>query len=177
MQWLIDLLRWLFKDKRSEREVRREREFIDAANKLKSLMVTERGGLFLNSEELRDQIEKSRETLKHLVDPAHRGRDEISLPANPVQLPEGTQHACFTQVITWRRLPSNAAIRYVCLQGLNAEKFTIAATDYFSSDEKLSNSKSFEDRIAQRIQTTDCADPLQWFDSLNEAIDAHDASI
>lgn len=177
MQWLIDLLRWPFKDKRSEWEVRREREFIDAANKLKSLTVTERGGLFLNSEELRDQIEKSRETLKHLVDPAHRGRDEISLPANPVQLPEGTQHACFTQVITWRRLPSNAAIRYVCLQGLNAEKFAIAATDYFSSDEKLSNSKSFEDRIAQRIKTTNCADPLLWFDSLNEAIDAHDASI
>jgi len=68
MQWLIVRLRWLFKDKRSEWEVRREQEFIDAANKLKSLMVTERGGLFLNSEELRDQIEKSRETLKHLVD-------------------------------------------------------------------------------------------------------------
>lgn len=75
MQWLIDLLRWLFKDKRSEREVRREREFIDAANKLKTLTVTERGGLFLNSEELRDQIEKSRETLKHLVDRAHRRCD------------------------------------------------------------------------------------------------------
>ena len=177
MQWLIDLLRWPFKDKRSEWEVRREREFIDAANKLKTLTVTERGGLFLDSEEMRDQIEKSREALKHLVEPAHRRRDEISLPGSPVQLNEGAQYACFTQIITWRRLPSNAAIRYVCLQGLNAEKFAIAATDYFSGDEKLSDSNSFEHRIIQRLKTTDCADPLLWFDSLKEAMDAHDASI
>jgi len=57
----------LFKDKRPEWEIRREREFIKAANQLKTLRVTPRGGMSIDPEEFRDQIVAAREEYKHLV--------------------------------------------------------------------------------------------------------------
>ncbi|WP_168772709.1 hypothetical protein [Pseudomonas atacamensis] len=61
------LTAWLFPDRRPEREKTREREFIRAANSFKTLRVTPEGGMFIDPEELRDQIVASREQLKHLV--------------------------------------------------------------------------------------------------------------
>lgn len=52
--------RRLFKDKRPEWEIRREREFIQAANRLKTLRVTPRGGI--DPEEIRDQIIVARDS-------------------------------------------------------------------------------------------------------------------
>jgi len=59
---------WLFwKDKRPEWIQAEEREFIKAANCLKTLQVTARGGMRIDPEELRDQILEARELYKHLV--------------------------------------------------------------------------------------------------------------
>jgi hypothetical protein len=57
----------IFKDTRPEWEIRREREFVQAANRLKTLRVTPRGGMFIDPEEIRDQIIAAREEYKHLV--------------------------------------------------------------------------------------------------------------
>jgi hypothetical protein len=61
MAWL------LWKDKRPEWVKREEREFIKAANSLKTLQVTPDGGMRIDPEELRDQIIAGRERLKCLV--------------------------------------------------------------------------------------------------------------
>lgn len=67
MRWLDALRERFFKDKRPEWEIRREREFIQAANQLKTLRVTPRGGMSIDPEEIRDQIIAAREEYKHLV--------------------------------------------------------------------------------------------------------------
>jgi hypothetical protein len=67
MPWLNTIWERLFKDKRPEWEIRREREFIQAANRLKTLRVTPMGGMSIDPEELRDQILAAREEYKHLV--------------------------------------------------------------------------------------------------------------
>lgn len=60
---------WLFwKDKRPEWVQAEEREFIKAANSLKSLQATPRGGMRIDPEELRDQILDARERYKELVE-------------------------------------------------------------------------------------------------------------
>ncbi|NWA83225.1 hypothetical protein [Pseudomonas sp. D2002] len=61
MAWL------LWKDKRPEWVKEEEREFIKAANSLKTLHVTPTGGMRIDPEELRDQIIAGRERLKGLV--------------------------------------------------------------------------------------------------------------
>ncbi|WP_122686579.1 MULTISPECIES: hypothetical protein [Pseudomonas] len=59
---------WLFwKDKRPEWVQAEEREFINAANSLKTLQVTPRGGMRIDPEEIRDQILEARELYKDLV--------------------------------------------------------------------------------------------------------------
>jgi hypothetical protein len=59
---------WLFwKDKRPEWVQAEEREFIKAANRLKTLQVTPRGGMRIDPQELRDQILEARELYKQLV--------------------------------------------------------------------------------------------------------------
>lgn len=67
MKLLASLWNLINPDRRPEREKAREREFILAANSLKTLKVTPEGGMSIDPEELRDQIIASREQLKHLV--------------------------------------------------------------------------------------------------------------
>lgn len=67
MRWLNAIRERLLKDRRPEWEILREREFIQAANRLKTLRVTPRGGMSIDPEEIRDQIIAAREEYKHLV--------------------------------------------------------------------------------------------------------------
>lgn len=67
MRWLNAIRERLFKDRRPEWEIRREREFIRAANQLKMLRVTLRGGVSIDPEEIGDQIIAAREEYKSLV--------------------------------------------------------------------------------------------------------------
>lgn len=72
MSFICRVWGFVFSDRRSECEIRRERQFIEAVNSLKTLRVTDRGGMSIDPEEIRDKILESREALKDLVDPAHR---------------------------------------------------------------------------------------------------------
>lgn len=59
---------WSFwKDKRPEWIQAEELAFIKAANGLKTLQVTPRGGMRIDPEEIRDQILEARELYKDLV--------------------------------------------------------------------------------------------------------------
>lgn len=59
---------WSFwKDKRPEWVQAEERAFIKAANSLKTLQVTPRGGMRIDPEEIREQILEARELYKDLV--------------------------------------------------------------------------------------------------------------
>ena len=59
---------WLFwKDKRPAWVQAEEREFIKAANRLKTLQITPGGGMRIDPEELRDHILAAREQYKSLV--------------------------------------------------------------------------------------------------------------
>jgi hypothetical protein len=58
---------WFFKDKRPQWVRDEERNFIEAANSLKTLHVTPEGGMRIDPEEIRDQIIEAREKYKDLV--------------------------------------------------------------------------------------------------------------
>ena len=60
---------WSFidSDRRPEWEKQREREFIEAVNSLKTLRVTPGGRMSIDPEEIREQVLKARERLKHFV--------------------------------------------------------------------------------------------------------------
>ncbi|MDQ0670997.1 hypothetical protein [Pseudomonas sp. W2I6] len=170
-------------DGRPDWEKAREREFILAANSLKTLSVTDRGGMSIDPEELRDQIVASREQLKHLVHrPEAPNRSfRASEDAQVVQLVSLTVEApasamdCI-EVVAWRRMQTGAAVRYVCLQSMSKGQFAVASASMFTG--AIESLPIWVDgntnrQIANALQLGD----LQWYAAVSEAMDAWDAEL
>ena len=183
MEWFIRLWAWLFKDKRSDWEQKQERRFIMAVNQLKNYSVSDRGGLSMDPEELRERVMASREKLKHLVQPSASNHTTHVHQFTTAHLtghqggssPSATGVSDFLEVVTWRRLTSGASVRYVCLEALTTKLYCVALADYFSSPGERHSSLDTmaTDRVAKAIAAAE----LKWFDSLGEAMNAFDASI
>lgn len=178
-----DVITRLFPDRRPQREQKREREFIKAANGLKTLRVTPEGGMSIDPEELRDQIIAAREQLQHLFhQPGKQSRpfqpvaeNEVWQKADPAaEAPEELQDCI--EVVTWRWLHSGAAVRYVCLQCTSTGCFAVAAASLFSGGEESLPAwvdGSTNRQIANALQLGE----LQWYSTLSEAMDAWDAEL
>ena len=183
MKLLTTLWSVISPDRRTEREKAREREFIRAANSLKTLKVTPEGGISIDPEELREQIVASREQLKHLV---HKPRTASSsfqaaadirveeLVSSTVEAPVSAMDCI--EVVAWRRLLSGAVVRYVCLQSTSTAGYSVATASIFSGAiESLPTwvSGNTNRLIANALQL---GDP-QWYATMSEAMDAWDAEL
>lgn len=169
----------LYPDRRPEREKQREREFIQAANSLRTLRVTPEGGMFIDPEELREQIVAAREQLKHLVhNPgAHSGACQAVAAAEVVEEadPSAEQQDCI-ELVAWRRLPKGSAVRYTCLQCMRTGRFSVAAASLFSG--ALESLPTWVDgninrQVANALQDGE----LRWFTTVSEAMNAWDAEL
>lgn len=170
-------------DRRPVREKTRERKFILAANSLKTLSVTDRGGMSIDPEELRDQIVASREQLKHLVhrpeapSRSFRAAEDAQvepLVSSTVEAPVSAIDCI--EVVAWRRLLSGAVERYVCLQSTSTGRFAVATASLFT--EAIESLPTWVDgntnrQIANALQLDD----LQWYAAVSEAMDAWNAEL
>ncbi|MEJ5279797.1 hypothetical protein WH299_11025 [Pseudomonas sp. MYb541] len=164
-------------DRRSEREKARERQFILAANKLKTLRVTPEGGMSIDPEELRDQIVAAREQLKHLV---HKS-DAPSGPSSPMPGQEASPIAeapggamdCI-EVVAWRSLLSGGAVRYTCLQHVSTGRFIVAVASLFSGDAEIL-SRCIDSDAQRQVACALKRGELHWHPTIGQAMDAWDA--
>ena len=173
----------LFPERRPEWEQKREREFILAANSLKTLSVTDRGGMSIDPEELRDQIVASREQLKHLVHrpeapnrsfKAAEGAQVEPLVSPTVEAPVSAMDCI--EVVAWRRIPSGAAVRYVCLQSTHTAKYAVATASMFSG--VLETLPTWIDGNANRqVANALQGSELDWYAIVSDAMDAWDAEL
>ncbi len=169
----------LHPDRRPDWEQKREREFIKAANSLKTLRVTPEGGMSIDPEELREQIVTSREQLKHLV---HKPR----IPSGPfspvahqeasssVESPDGALDCI--EVVAWRRLTSGAAVRYTCLQRVSTGRFVVAAASLFSGGTE-SLPPWVDGNINRQVASAFQNREFHWYATVGEAMDAWDAAL
>lgn len=170
-------------DRSPEREKTREREFILAANSLKTLSVTDRGGMSIDPEELRDQIVASREQLKHLVhmseapNRSFRAAEDAQVEPSVSPTVEAPVSAmdCI-EVVAWRRLLSGAVVRYVCLQSTSTGRFAVATANLFS-DGSHSLPSWIEANTARHVADAIQNDHLRWLATVSEALDAWDAEL
>ncbi|PMU09921.1 MULTISPECIES: hypothetical protein [unclassified Pseudomonas] len=172
----------LYPDRRPEREKAREREFILAVNKLKTLSVTDRGGMAINPEEIREQVITSREQLKHLVHMPGAPRRPLKVVTD-IQVDQGASSIvgasvdgldCI-EVVAWRRLPSGAAVRYVSLQSTRTGRYAVATASLFSGGTE--SLPSWVDANTNRQVASAVQSELQWFTTVSEAMDAWDAAL
>ncbi|AGE27861.1 hypothetical protein H045_18995 [Pseudomonas poae RE*1-1-14] len=176
-------LAWLFPDRRPEREKAREREFIRAANSLKTLSVTDRGGMSIDPEELREHIIASREQLKHLDHKPGAPSKTLNVSAD-FKVAQETNDAveaavelqdCI-EVVAWRRPPSGAAVRYVCFQSTSTGRFAVATALLFSGSWQCLPSWMEANtgmQVANAIKNAE----LRWFATVGDAMDAWDAEL
>ena len=183
MKLLTSLWNLINPDRRPDWEKARERDFIAAANGLKTLSVTDRGGMSIDPEELRDQIIASREQLKHLVhrpeapNRSFRAAEDAqveTLVSSTVEAPVSTMDCI--EVVAWRRLQSGATVRYMCLQSTSTGRFAVATASLFT--EAIESLPTWVDgntnrQIANALQLGD----LQWYATMSEAMDAWDAEL
>lgn len=177
------LAAWLFLDRRPEREKVREREFIQAANSLKTLKVTPEGGMSIDPEELRDQIIASREQLKHLVHKSGAASSSFEATADirVEQEASATIEASVSamdciELLAWRRLLTGAAVRYVCLQSTSTARFTVATASMFTGAiESLPT--WVDDNTNRQVANALQSGGLHWCATLSEAMDAWDAEL
>lgn len=183
MKLLTSLWNLISPDHRPDWEKARDRDFIAAVNKLKTLSVTDRGGMSIDPEELRDQIAASREQLKHLVHkPGAPSQPFKAMPDLQVEQ-EANSNIGFPgdaldciEVVAWRRLPSGGAVRYVCLQSASTSRYTVATASLFSGGtENLPPwmEANTDRHVASAIQGGE----LRWLATVSEAIDAWDAAL
>jgi hypothetical protein len=180
LKLLDSLLKLINPDRRPPHEVKREQAFIEAANRFTTLRVTPEGGMFIDPEELREQIVAAREQLKHLVH-APRTRSgpcqgvaavQVAQEADPAT--EGL-HDCI-EVVAWRRLPSGAAVRYVCLQSMHTGGYSVATASLFSrATESLP--PWLDGYTNRQVANTLEGSELQWYATMSEAMDAWDAEL
>jgi hypothetical protein len=177
--------RWsiIFRDKRPDWEKAQEREFIKAANSLKTLRVTPEGGMSIDPEEIREQIIASREQLKHLV--RKPGAPSNSLKVAPdtqvdqeaILLKGGPADAldCI-EVVAWRRLPSGGAVRYLCVQSTVTGSYAVATASLFSGGTE-SLPPWVDVNTNRQVATALQSRELRWFGSVGEAINAWDEAL
>jgi hypothetical protein len=177
------LASWLFPDRRPEWEQKREREFIRAANSLKTLSITDRGGMSIDPEELREQIVASREQLKHFV---HKpgassgsfkaaGEVQVGQEASPAVEAPVSAMDCI-EVVAWRRLQTGANVRYVCLQSKSTGQYAVATASLFL-DGVQSLPSWVEANTARHVAIAIQNDHLRWLATVSEAMDAWDADL
>lgn len=184
MGLFIQLWAWLFKDKRSAWEQKQDRLAIEAFNNLKNYSVSDRGGLSMDPEELRELVMTRRKELKPLVNPlppnrtthAHQSTTAppIAHQGHPAQF--ALRVDAFVEVVTWRRLNSGASARYICLESLTTKQYAVAAADLFS--EPLDSLfEGLAAKVNRRVASSITSGEFEWFNTPREAMDAYDASL
>ncbi len=183
LKLLTSLWNLISPDQRPNWEKVRDRDFIAAVNKLETLSVTDRGGMAINPEEIREQVITSREQLKHLVHMpgAPRRRLKAVTDIQVAQEVSASLEApvdaldCI-EVVAWRRLSSGAVVRYVCLQSTSEGRYAVATASLFSGDTD-SLPPWVDANTNRQVASALRGSELQWFSSVSEAMDAWDYNL
>ena len=183
LKLLTSLWNVISPDRRPEREKAREREFILAANSLKTLTVTDRGSMSIDPEELREHIIASREQLKDLVHkPGAPGRSfkaavHVQVEQDDSPSAEAPVRAldCI-EVVAWRRLLNGGAVRYVCLQSTHTGRYSVATASLFSGTSE-SLPIWVDGNTHRQVANALLGSELHWYATVNEAMDTWDAEL
>lgn len=166
MQLITRLRELLCRDRRPDWVQKQERDFIDAVNSLNLHAKDNHGGFALDPDEIRALVFASYQ--KHLAhnpaETATGGKTQLTREANRDMLD------CI-ELVAWRRLPSGAAARFVCLQSLVTGKFAVAAVNTFS-DEGVPAPSWIDAEAHRQVAGALLLTELQWYESVGAAMDA-----
>ncbi|WP_137940370.1 hypothetical protein [Chitinivorax sp. B] len=80
----------------------------------------------------------------------------------------------FQEVMIWRMVEEGAAVRYCCIRDLNTNKYGVQSADFFRLPLDEKQFRFFEKQFVELFIEIPIQERCGWFDSIQEAIDAHD---
>lgn len=166
MQFIKRLTAWLSQDRRPHWVQRQERDFIVAVNSLNLHTKNNHGGFALDPDEIRALVVASYK--KHL---AHNQAETAA--CEDAQLTREAKRDILDciELVTWRRLPSGAAARFVCLQYLETGEYAVAAVNTFS-DAGVPAPSWIDSEAHRKVAGALLLTELQWYESVGAAMDA-----
>jgi len=81
----------------------------------------------------------------------------------------------FLEMVVWRKTESKMAIRYNCLQRLDSLQYGVHTADVFASMDAAGNADGGLALFLDLFLDVSPVERCQWFDTLDQAIQAHDA--
>lgn len=166
MQFIKRLTAWLSPDRRPKWVQQQERDFIAAVNSLNLHAKDNHGGFALDPDEIRALVVASYQ--KHL---AHNPTETAAGDDTQLTREANRDILDCIELVTWRRLPSGAAARFVCLQSLVTGEFAVAAVNMFS-DAGVPAPSWMDAEAHRQVAGALLLTELQWYESVGAAMDA-----
>jgi hypothetical protein len=80
----------------------------------------------------------------------------------------------YKELRVWRRVDSHTAVRFFCLLDLATKMFAVQSADFFRLPITKEQLENFDKQYLELFIEISPADRCEWFESLEEAIAAHD---
>jgi hypothetical protein len=81
----------------------------------------------------------------------------------------------YQETLIWKRLDEKSAVRYSCLRNCGTGKFTVQSADYFRLPLSQESVQQFQRQFVELFCEIDPTERAQAFDSVEEAIAAHES--
>lgn len=156
MKALEKILNFLWPDKRSAWEKKRERLFIDTVNKLQNYYVTDRGGLSMDPDEAREAVLRFAQQQGALPD----------------AISETTPKGLLSERHAWTLLDEELAIRYTLLVSENG-LFSVVTAERFSTTTSFDEFQAGRPALESIVKAVTRME-LEWHASLKSAVQAHE---
>lgn len=82
----------------------------------------------------------------------------------------------YEEIVIWKRVDTMSAARYRCLRNLVSGKYSVQSADFYRLPLSRQQVAQFEEQFIELLCETDPGTRAGAFDSLEEAIAAHDRS-
>lgn len=80
----------------------------------------------------------------------------------------------YKEILVWRRLNYQTAIRYRCLHDLETDKYTVSNADGFQAGDNEHHYSYLENLFVELLTETSPTERCDWFDEIGDAIAHHD---
>jgi hypothetical protein len=81
----------------------------------------------------------------------------------------------YRQIFVWKQDDETQAVRYCCFQNLSSGRFSVQNADFFRLSNVHDRLPQLEQQIVELFIETEPSERSQSFETLQEAINAHDA--
>jgi hypothetical protein len=80
----------------------------------------------------------------------------------------------YREVAVWKRIDDKGAVKFNCLEDIDLHQFAVQSADFYTAPIKNAVIDDFEKQFVELFIQIDPAERRKWFDSIEQAVAAHE---